>query len=303
MVYDLIIIGAGASGISSAIYAGSRRMNLLLLEQNEVGGLINKVSVISHFEGVNLGEPGRAFIDRAKKQLAEEGISVVKERVIKVDLTADVKRVCTEERCYEGKTVIIAGGSVPNKVPFEGLQELENKHVFYEVIDERLPRLKDKEIFVVGGSDGAVKEAIYLSGYAKTVNLVFIEDKIACVKEFQEKLSALKNVKLHAHSSIVKAQLEGETLAVDIKDNTSGAVKTVRSQDGKIFVFAGIKPASALYQGVIEMENGFIKTDCDMQTNVKNVFAVGDIRAKKVRQVSLAVAEGTIAAIMASKAL
>ena len=303
MTYDLIIIGAGAAGISSAIYAGSRRLNLLVFEQEAVGGLINKVSIISHFEGVNLGEPGSDFINRAKRQLNQQHVNVLKEKVTAVDLSGDLKKVTTTNSIYEAKAVIIAAGSVPNIVPFDGRETLEGNHVFYEVNEKNLDQIRGKDIFVVGGSDGATKEAIYLSDFAAKVNLVYVEDKIGAVKEFQELLSDKKNIVQHPHSSIVKAERVQDRLVVGIRDNNSQHVKTFEAENGAIFVFAGIKPNSKLFEGMLDMENGFIKTDENMRTNIPNVFAIGDIRVKKVRQVSLAVAEGTIAAIVASQSI
>ena len=303
MLYDLIIIGAGAAGISSAIYAGCRRVKMLVLEQGEIGGLVNKISFLSHYEGIEIGKPGREFMLRAKKQLDEQHVEVLKEKVVSVDLTGKVKKIVTGKNTYETKTVIIAAGSVPNKVEFDGSNHLEGTHVFYEVDDETLQKIKGKEIFLIGGSDGAVKEAIYLSSFAAKVHIVCVEDDLVCVKEFKEWLQRLDNIEYHKHSSIVKAAVHGENLCVDVRDNKSNVVKQLCVENGAIFVFAGIKPASKIFDGMLTMENGFIKTDDEMKTNIQGVYAVGDIRVKKIRQVSLAVAEGTIAAINACNSL
>lgn len=299
---DIVIIGAGVSGISAAIYSASRGMKIALIEKNQLGGLINNVSQISHYAGIIVGETGEMFINRAKKQLKELNVQTIEETVIQVDFSQNIKKVITDKAEYQAKTVIIATGTTPNIIGFEGEKELYGKAVFYQAI-HNTEAFEDKEIVLVGGSDGAAKEALYLSQIAKKVHLVFVEEKLACIAEFANKIESASNIQLYPHSSIIKAGQKDEDLLVTLKDNASETTEVLQLQRGGIFIYAGGRPLNDIFQGQITMENGFITTDNDMQTSVEGVYAVGDIRAKKVRQVSTAVSDGTIAAIMAFQSL
>lgn len=288
---DTIIVGAGAAGISAALYCASRGMDFLLLESNELGGLISRVSSVTHYEGVIAGDTGKDYIARCKAQLDAAGIEVINECVKSLDLSGELKKVRTENAEYEAKTLIVANGTTPVKIGAKGEDELGR--VFYEAMKNK-SFAEGKEIVMVGSSDGAAKEAIYLSSIAEKVHMVFLEDALICINEFKSVIESKSNIVLHPKSSVIEVKDSDEIL---IKNNDTEVQSDIVAT--AVFVFAGSKPNIDLFDGQLDLEGGYVKTDLNMMSSVAGVYACGDVRAKKVRQVATAVSDGAIAALSA----
>lgn len=163
---DIIVIGAGPAGISAAIYAKSRGLDVLVIEKNRVGGIIGNVSTVTHYSAIVENETGESFAKRMKKQAEGAGVDIIYENVIEVSLIDDIKTIKTETHTYESKAVIIANGSTPRQLGIPGEIELAGNGIGLNAARDGI-KYKDKNIYVVGGADGAIKEAIYLAQYAK----------------------------------------------------------------------------------------------------------------------------------------
>lgn len=298
MIYDVIIIGAGPAGISASIYAVSRGVQTLVLEKKQVGGTIRQVSNVTHYSGITENETGKTFATRMYNQAIEAGVAFKFEEVTAVNLEAEIKEVETNKSRYQTRTVIIANGTTPRHLDIPGEQELIGKGVDYCLSDD-LSLYKEKEIFIVGGSDGALKEALFLSKLAKQVTLIHFEEKLGAIVEFTSKAEKTSNLKICLHSRItnIKGRTSIETL--EITDINTNETEIVEASNSYVFIYAGSTPNSTMYS-TLNNVNGYIIANEKMQTNIPGVYAVGDICKKEVRQIATAVSDGAIAGIQAA---
>ena len=294
-MYDIIIIGAGPAGISAAVYGKSRGKRVLVLEKRQVGGLIGTVSTVTHYTAVAQGESGNTFAERMKEQALKAGVEIRYETVIETKLTGEIKKVVTNKESYESKTLILANGGSGRMldIPGESLKGV------------RLNALKDgmdykgKNVYVIGGADGAVKEALYLADIAAIVMIVCVEEDLACIQEFRDKVVTHENIEIMPHSSLTAIYGSEAVEALEFTDNKTGKKQIVKDSECGVFVYAGIVPNTQMYTE-LRLDGGYIPVDDSMQTEIPGVFAAGDIRVKKVRQVATAVADGAIAGIQAA---
>ena len=298
-MYDVVIIGAGPAGISAGIYGASRGKKVLMIEKDQAGGLIGKVSTVTHYAGIITGETGVSFAERLKEQAKQAGVEVRQEEVISVELSAQEKKIHTEQGMYDAKKVILANGTSPRKLGITGEEELSGRGMGMNAAKDASAYC-GKHVYVVGGADGAVKEALYLAGFAEKVTILHFEETLGCIAEFREKAEHTSNVEVRLHSRLHAVYGVEKVESLEILDERTGAIETVADPGCGIFVYAGTVPNTELYTQ-IQLENGFIPVDENMQTEIPGVYAVGDIRVKQVRQVSTAVADGTIAAIHAAR--
>lgn len=297
-MYDVVIIGAGPSGISAGIYAVSRGKKTLVIEKNQVGGLIGKVSTVTHYAGIVEGETGATFADRLKRQAEGAGVKVVQETVEKVELSGDTKKIYTNQGTYSAKKVILANGTSPRKLGITGEKELTGKGMGMNAARDG-QSYQGKHAYVVGGADGAVKEALYLAKLAEKVTIIHFEEQLGCIAEFKEKVEKSSNIEVRLHSRLHGVYGVEKVESLEILDEKTGAIETIEDSGCGIFVYAGAVPNTELYTE-LTLEDGVIPVDANMETKIPGVYAVGDIRVKPVRQVSTAVADGTIAAIHAA---
>ncbi len=297
-MYDIIVIGAGPAGISAGIYAKNRRQKVLIIEKANVGGLIGKVSTVTHYSGIIENETGESFAKRLKEQAENSGIEIVYEDVKKVDLKSNIKVISTENNTYKAKKVIIANGTRARKLGIDGETQLDGKGIGLNAARDGKD-FEGKNIYVVGGADGAVKEALYLAQFAKDVTIIHFEESLGCISEFKEKIKKTKNINLKLNSRLHAVYGIDKVESLDISDEKTGSIETISDPGCGIFVYAGTIPNTEMYTD-LTLKDGFIPVDENMKTELDGVYAVGDIRVKPIRQVSTAVSDGTIAAINAS---
>ena len=303
-VYDVIVIGAGPAGLSAGLYAGRAKLDTLIIEKQKYGGQIVITSEIENYPGGTEGETGPSLIERMVQQTEHFGCEKVFDTIQEVELEGDVKVLKGINDEYRAKTVIIAAGANPMPIGCPGEKELTGKGVSYcATCDAGF--FEDFEVYVVGGGDSAVEEAIYLTKFARKVTIIHRRDELRAAKSIQEK--AFKNDKIEFMWDSVVEEIKGDGIveSMVVKNVKTGELTEVTAdeEDGTfgIFVFIGYKPQSALFEGKVDMERGYILTDADMKTNIPGVFAAGDIRAKSLRQVVTAAADGAIAAVQAGK--
>lgn len=297
-MYDILIIGAGPAGISAGIYAVSRGKKTLILEQAQVGGIIGKVSTVTHYTALQAQETGATFAARMKEQAQAAGVEIAYETVTGVELTGDVKTVHTDKGTHQTRRVILANGGTPRKLGIPGEIELAGKGMSLNAPRDGAA-YAGKNIYVVGGADGAVKEALHLASFARQLTIIHFEDQLGCIPEFRNKIAAADNIKLCLGSRLHAVHGTDQVERLEIISEHDGTVQTIEDPGCGIFVYAGVTPNTQLYTE-LDLQDGYIVTNDKMETSVPGVYAAGDIRAKQVRQVATAVSDGAIAAINAA---
>lgn len=301
-IYDVLIIGAGPAGLSAALYAGRSRLSTLVIEKEKDGGQIVITAEIDNYPGSLEHESGPSLIARMAAQAERFGAHKVYDTITEVHLKDDVKRLIGKKGEYLGRSVIIATGAYPRPIGCPGERELIGKGVSYcATCDGNF--FEDMEIFVVGGGDTAVEEAVYLTRFGRKVTIIHRRNELRAVKSIQEK--AMNNPKIHFMWDSVVTGFHGDGIleAMTVKNVKTGEETRVEAdeEDGTfgVFVFVGFIPENQLFQDILPLRNGYIVTDEKMRTGIPGVFAAGDIREKSLRQVVTAAADGAIAAMEA----
>ena len=303
-LYDVVIIGAGPAGLSAGLYAGRARMSTLILEKAREGGQIAQTAEIENYPGSLEVESGPTLIDRMTTQAKHFGAELVYAAVEEVDLSGPVKTIKCTDATYQAKSVIIAAGAKPVLADCPGEKEFTGRGVSYcATCDGAF--FEELEVFVIGGGDSAVEEALFLTKFARKVTIVHRRAELRAAKSIQEK--AFANPKIHFLWDSVIRNMAGDGVLSELTvENVKTKEMTVIKADEEdgmfgVFVFIGYKPETEVFEGKVAMENGYILTDPDMKTDVPGVFAAGDIRVKSLRQVVTATADGAIAAVQAEK--
>ena len=307
MLYDVIVLGAGPAGLTAGLYAGRSRLKTLIIEKGQDGGQIAITNEIENYPGQELeGESGPSLIARMTAQAAKFGAERVSDQIKSVDLSGDVKKLVGTKGVYEAKTVILATGAFPRPIGCKNEGKFVGKGIsFCATCDAAF--FEDFEVYVVGGGDAAVEEAMYLTKFARKVTIIHRRNELRAAKSIQEK--AFKNPKLHFMWDTVVDEVDGDELMnkMIVKNTKTGELTTIEADpdDGifGLFGFIGLLPNTGLFKGQIDMENGYVLTDDNMHTNLPGVFAAGDLRKKSLRQVVTAAADGAIAAMQAEKYL
>ncbi|HBT50297.1 MAG: Thioredoxin reductase [Caldanaerobacter subterraneus] len=298
-LYDCLIIGGGPAGLSAAIYASRGKLNTVVFERSKIGGQAAITDDIENYPGSVEEATGPKIVKRMREQAESFGTCFVMEEVKKVELSEKIKKVITTKGCYEGKTVIIATGAEHMKLNVPGEEEFIGKGVSYCATCDA-DFFTDLDVVVVGGGDSAVQEALYLTKFAKNVTIIHRRDKLRANKCLQDK--AFKNPKIKFLWDSIVERIEGDGIVekIIVRNVKTGELKEVKT-DG-VFIFIGMKPSTEIFKGLIEMdERGYILTDENMRTNIEGVFAAGDCRAKLLRQIVTAAADGAIAAVAAER--
>lgn len=296
---DLIIIGAGPAGLAAAIYASRARLDMLLLEDKVVGGQVKNSYTVENYPGFKKVS-GSELADLMQQQAEELGANIEEFDIIEnVKFDGDEKIVETEEYIYKPKAVIIATGASPKKLPVRNEEKFAGKGIHYcAVCDGAM--YQNKIIGIVGGGNTALEEALFLTNFAKKVYLIrrydYFRGEKAVIEEVEnnEKIEILYNEDLIA--------VEGDIFVEKgiIKNTITGEEKEIELE--AVFGSIGHEPMIDLFKDYIDISEGnYIITDENMRTNIPGVYAVGDVREKEYRQITTAVADGTIAALEAEK--
>ena len=306
-LYDVIILGGGPAGLTAGLYAGRSRLKTLLLEKGAPGGQIALSADVENYPGQMLeGETGITLANRMAAQCDAFGVERKADTIRAVDLTSAVKRLTGSSGEYQSRTVIIATGASPRPIGCKNEKEFIGKGISYcATCDGAFFRGLD--IYVAGGGDSAVEEALYLTRFGRKVTIIHRRDALRAARSIQEK--AFANPKIDFLWDSVVERVEGTDLldTLVIRNTKTGELATIKAPaaDGLLglFGFIGHTPNTDLFQGQLELKDGYIPTDEDMRTNIPGVFAAGDVRVKSLRQVVTAAADGAIAAVQAEKYL
>lgn len=298
---DMIIIGSGPAGLTAAIYAARAGLDALVLEKAPMsGGQITNTEQVDNYPGLyGIGgfEMGMKFREHAEAMQAKfaeaEALSIAKQE--------DFFTVATKEQTYETKTIILAGGTTYAQLNVEGEAQWKGRGVSYcATCDGAF--FRNRVTAVVGGGDVAVSDALFLSKMCSRVYVIHRRDNLRAAENLQKKLFSLPNVEVLWDSEVKKIAGSDHLEQIQIANKKTGE-KTVLSVDG-VFVAVGIRPQSEAFADLVKTdENGYFVAGEDCRTNIEGIYAVGDIRTKKLRQVITAAADGANAVASAREYL
>ena len=287
---DLIIIGAGPAGLSAAIYGKRAGLDTVVIEESGIGG----GQVLTTYEVDNYpGVPGISGFDlgmKLKDHADKAGAEFIDEKVIGVENCEDHRTVITEENRYQTKALIIATGASHNHLNIPGEKELAGMGVSYcATCDGAF--FRNRIAVVAGGGDVAVEDAIFLARACSKVYVIHRRDTFRAAKGLQDALFALQNIEVIWNSVIEEIRGDGQVESIILK-NVKDQEKRELETDG-VFIAVGIHPNTELFRDVVEMdEKGYILAGEDGVTTAPGIFAAGDVRKKKLRQIITAAADG-----------
>ncbi len=297
-IIDIAIIGGGAAGLTAGIYAARANLSTVLFEEFFPGGQTATVELIENYPGFADGVDGNELMQAMNTQATKAGMQTRYEKIASINKTTDVFILTNESgEITNAKSVIICTGASPRKLSIKNEEKFAGRGVHYcATCDGAF--YKDKIVMVYGGGNTAVTDALVLSNYAKKVYLAYRKSDLTADKILQDKLVA--NVKIETIPNALINSLTGEKRlnCVELRNSDTNDLKSL-DVDG-IFVAIGIIPRSDFVKDLLELSETLqIITDCDLNTSIKGIFAAGDVRNSKLRQVVTAAADGALAASMA----
>ena len=298
--YDVAILGGGPAGLTAGIYLGQAKIKTVLIDPALPGGYMGITHQVSNYPGFDQPQPGFMLAHYMSEQAKHSGIDFkVAVDVTSVDLLKK-EIVIDQLETIRAKKIIIATGTTPNTMNAPGESDFKGKGISYcATCDAKY--FVDKEVTVIGGGNSAVEEALFITKFAKKITIIHQFDKLTANQTAIETLQANEKISVMYEHEPRKFEKRGDKMITTLENLKTKEISTLES-DG-VFVFIGFKSnVSVLGDTLPKMNNwGYIIVDEDMKTSIPDVFAVGDIISKKYRQITTAVADGTIAAITISK--
>jgi len=298
--YDVAILGGGPAGLTAGIYLGQAKIKTVLIDPALPGGYMGITHQVSNYPGFEQPQPGFMLAHFMSEQAKHTGIDFK----VAVDITSvDLLKkeiVIDELETIKAKKIIIATGTTPNTMNAPGESDFKGKGISYcATCDAKY--FVDKEVTVIGGGNSAVEEAQFITKFASKVTMIHQFDKLTANQTAIDELQKNEKISVMYEHEPRKFEKRGDKMITFVEDLKTNGLKELES-DG-VFVFIGFKSnVAVLGKNLPEMNNwGYILTDEDMKTSIPDVFAIGDIISKKYRQITTAVADGTIAAITISK--
>ena len=296
-VYDMIVVGGGPGGYTAALYAARAGLDTLVLEKLSAGGQMALTEEIDNYPGYEDGIDGFTLAEKMQRQAERFGAQTAYAQVERMELTAAPKALETSEGTFYARTVVLATGANPRELGLAGEEALVGRGVAYCAACDGM-RYKGKTVAVVGGGNSAAGDALLLSRIAERVVLVHRRDQLRATKIYHEPLKQAENLEFRWNSAITGLLYGDRLTGVQLKNLNSGEVSNLDC-DG-LFISVGRTPATELVRGQLELDpGGYILAGETTETSIPGVFAVGDVRTKRLRQVVTAVSDGAVAAHMA----
>lgn len=285
--FDCIVIGAGIAGTTASIYLKRAGLKILLLEKKAIGGQIINTSEIENYPTI-LSTDGFTFSNHLKNQLEHLSIQIQYEEVIDIK-NNEIKEVITNKNTYFTKNIIIATGRIPRKLQIEHADQLLGKGISYCATCDGF-FYKNKDVAVLGGGNSSLEAAIYLSRLCHQVTIINRSDKLRADQELIQEVNQLENVKIIYNENIQSLESQEGYLSKIILNNEELKVEG-------LFVYIGLVPTLPFISHLnLNLEDGYIKVDSKMKTNLVGIYACGDIIKKDLYQIITASSEGAIAA-------
>jgi thioredoxin reductase (NADPH) len=298
-LYDVIIIGAGPAGLTTAIYTAREGLDTLILEKGAAGGQVGNTQMLDNYPGFDEGIPGTEFARRLTSQALRFGVEILQATPVQ-GISQDGHYLCVKTSGgteYGARALLVATGSRYRRLNVPGEQDLIGSAVHFCPICDG-PFYKDRNVLVVGGGNSGFQEGLFLSRYARLVTIVEYLSEVRASKLLQAKVAERPGMEVVTNHAIQAFLAErGKLAGVEVLDRGTGQVKTWYP-DG-VFIFIGMSPNSEFLPAEIQRDaHGFVVTDTGLQTTMPGVFAAGDVRAGSTKQAASAAGEGATAALM-----
>ena len=292
-LYDMIVIGGGPAGYTTALYAARAGLSVLVLEKLSAGGQMALTEQIDNYPGFEDGIDGFTLGEKMQQGAERFGARTELAEVYKADLSGKLKTLETSEGVFRARTVVVATGALPRTLGVPDEEALVGKGVHYCAACDGVP-YRGKTVAVVGGGNSAAADALALSRIAKKVYLIHRRDSLRATKVYHAPLMAAPNVEFCWNSTVSALLHDNHLTGLRLQDVSTGAERELAC-DG-VFVSVGRAPATELFRRELALDKaGYIIADESTRTNLPGVFAVGDVRTKALRQVVTAVSDGAVA--------
>lgn len=292
-IYDTIIIGGGPSGYTAAIYAARAGFETLLIEKFTAGGQMTETSQIDNYPGFDEGIDGFALGFKMQSGAEKYGAETLNAEVKSVNLKENIKTIKTDSGDFFAKTVIISTGAKHKHLNIENEEKLIGKGLGYCATCDGM-FFKDRTVAVIGGGNSAAADALYLSKICKKVYLIHRRDTLRATKVYYEPLLKAENIEFVWNSRVTEFLFENKINGIKVQNVINGTENDI-ILDG-VFISIGRTPETELFKGQLELDDsGYIIADETTKTNIKGVFAAGDVRTKPLRQIVTATADGATA--------
>lgn len=299
--YDVVILGAGPGGLTAGLYLCQSKINTVVVDIALPGGQVSTTHEVSNYPGFIQPQPGYMLSHNMSEQTKKCGtVYKVAVDITKIDLHKK-EVVIDEYETIRAKKIIIATGTTPNLTGSSGEKELKGKGISYcATCDAKF--FDNKDVVVIGGGNSAVEESEYISRFADKITIVHQFDKFTANKKAVDKLLANPKITAVFETEPRSFTREGDKIITELENLKTGVRSQIKT-DG-VFIFIGMKPNTDLFRGMLDQDKwGYIMTNEDRQTSIPGVYAIGDVISKKYRQITTAVADGTIAAMAIAKEL
>jgi len=296
--HDIIIVGGGPGGLTASIYTSREGLDTLLLEKGLCGGLPATTDLIENYPGFPDGINGMKLINKFKEQALRFGTSISEfYEVRRIEAAGKRIKVQTAEQEYNAYAVIVASGSIPKKLNIPGEEKYSGKGVSYCATCDG-PLYRNKDVAVIGCGNSGLQEGESLLNYVRSVTFIEFLPYMTAEKILQERLQRNEKTTFLLNHMLTSINGDAQVNSITVKNRQTAEEKKIEFSG--VFIYTGFLPNSKFLKDIVELDNlGYITTNEKMETSVPGIYAVGDIRSKKVRQIDVACGEGTIAAISA----
>jgi len=301
-VHDIVIIGAGAAGLTAGMYARRSNLDTVLLEKFIPGGQAALTAFVENFPGFPGGVSGYDLMENMRNQAVSFGLEVRTAEVTCIEPHEGKPfRICTQDGELFARTIIVCTGVRPRKLDVPGEKELFGRGISTcATCDGAFYR--NMEVAVIGGGDSALDEGLYLTRFASTVHIVHRRDRFRAIHALVRKAEENPKVRFHLDSVVTAVNGSGAVESVALRNVKTGEESTLPVSG--VFLYIGLIPNTEMFRGLLALdEGGFITADRDLMTSVPGIFAAGDVRDTPLRQIVTAAADGALAAYSAGKYL
>jgi thioredoxin reductase (NADPH) len=298
---QVLVVGSGPAGFSAALYAARAELSPVVLTGTELGGQVSLTYTVENYPGFPDGVGGSQLVELFQTQSERFGARVEFDRAVDVDLSQRPFKVRTDNKTYLADSIIIATGATPRRLGVSGEHDMTGRGVSYCATCDGW-FFKNKEVTVVGGGDSALEEAIFLTRYARSVTIVHRRDELRAGAVLRTRASQTPKISFLYNTIVTEIIGDEAVRAVRLKNVLTGE-ETERATDG-VFIFIGHTPNTSLFKGQLEVDDsGYLVTDKFMKTNIKGVFAAGEVADSHFRQVITSAGMGAAAAMEANRFL
>ena len=293
-MFDVLIIGGGPAGLTAGLYAGRASLKSVMIERLMPGGQVASTEFIENYPGFAEGITGADLMMAMEKQARNFGLEISSGTIETIDLKSSPKTVAASGKTYQSKTVIISTGTDYKLLNVPGEREFKGRGVSYCATCDG-PFFKDKDIVVVGGGSSGLQESLYLTRFVSSINLIEYMDHLSAEKILQNRAIDNPKFTFHLNHEVIAINGTQKVESVTVKNRATQESRDIPAAG--VFIWVGMVPNTAFLKNQVDLNpQGFIKAGEDCKTSIPGVFAVGDVREKQIRQITTAVADGTIAA-------